>query len=560
MAGHSLFYQLAILLLLAGSAGFIAFKLRQPLILAFIAVGLLAGPDALNLIDNKEPAIETLAGLGISLLLFMVGLKLDVGLIRKLGPAALVAGLAQVGLTAALGAGAGLLLGFDFRTAVFLGIALSFSSTIIVIKLLSDRHDIDSLHGKLSLGILIVQDFAVIACMLVLSALAARGGHLQGISGIPAVLAKLSGILLFTTLFIRYAARPLTAALSRSPELLVIVALGLAAATAGVCQYAGLGRELGGLLAGISLASTPYHNVIAARLSGVRDFLMLFFFVGLGLQINIGALDAHTMPALVLLLFVLVGKPLITMAILGFLGYRARTSFMTGLTLGQISEFSLIFIAMAASAHLVDAGIFSLVSLVGLASIAISTYLIESMGRLYLPLERKLSLFERKKTFGAGERALEAAAAKIGPCDVIIFGLGRYGHAMARQFIDKGVCVLGVDFDPDVVRAAQSRGIPALYGDAADPDLPANLPLAEAKAIVFAFYHHMTGPLIADLRFTLAEILRERGYKGHIAVTSHYQEDEAELIREGVDIILRPFLGAARHGADQIMDIISAEP
>ena len=130
---------------------------------------------------------------------------------------------------------------------------------------------------------------------------------------------------------------------------------------------------------------------------------------------------------------------------------------------------------------------------------------------------------------------------------------------MARQFIDKGVSVLGVDFDPGVVKMAEKYEIPAIYGDAADPDLPGSLPLAHTKAIVFAFYHHMTGPLIADLRYTLAEILREQGYKGHIAVTSHYADDEEELGREGVDIILKPFLGAARHGAYQVMDIITRE-
>ena len=313
-----LFYEIAALLVLAAGVGFLGLMLRQPLIVSFIAVGILAGPSALDL-ARSDQQIDLLAELGIALLLFLVGLKLDFNLVRTLGPVALVTGLGQVIFTTVFGFLIAVALGLDALTAIYVAIALTFSSTIIIVKLLSDKREIDALHGRIALGFLIVQDVVVVVAMIALSAIGV-GGAATGDGAVADVLAVLGyglGMLVFVLLFIRYIASPLVEQLARSPELLVSFAIGWAALLAAVGHYLGFGKELGGLLAGVSLASTPFREAIAARLASLRDFLLLFFFIALGASLDLSVLGASVGPAIVLSLFVLIGNPLIVLTIMG---------------------------------------------------------------------------------------------------------------------------------------------------------------------------------------------------------------------------------------------------
>jgi Kef-type K+ transport system membrane component KefB len=338
----SSFAEIAVLLALAAAVGLIGTLLRQPLVVSFIAVGLIAGPSALDVVHSDEQ-IALLSELGIAVLLFLVGIKLDVTLIRSLGAVALTTGLGQVVATARLGGLLGLVLGLGPVTSVYVGLALAFSSTIIVVKMLSDKREIDALHGQIALGVLIVQDLVVVLAMIGLSAIGigsaghggAEGGSVQSVLG--------SGLALVVTvvLFVRYAAGPLTEWLARTPELLVLFAIALAAACAAIGDLVGLGKELGGLLAGVALASTRYRETISARLAPLRDFLLLFLFVALGATLDLSQLGAQIGVAAVLSAFVLIGKPLIVLAITGAMGFRKRTGFAAGITLAQISEFSL---------------------------------------------------------------------------------------------------------------------------------------------------------------------------------------------------------------------------
>src|SRR6056297_2033387 len=213
-----LFYEIAALLVLAAGVGFLGLMLRQPLIVSFIAVGILAGPSVLN-IARSDAHIDLLAELGIAVLLFLVGLKLDFNLVRTLGPVALVTGLGQVVFTTVFGFLIALALGLDTLTAIYVAIALTFSSTIIIVKLLSDKREIDSLHGRIALGFLIVQDVVVVVAMIVLSALGVGGSGDGALTGVLSVLGYGVAMLLAVALFIRYAANPLVERLSEAPEL-----------------------------------------------------------------------------------------------------------------------------------------------------------------------------------------------------------------------------------------------------------------------------------------------------------------------------------------------------
>lgn len=545
-----IFYEIAALLVLAAGVGFLGLLLRQPLIVSFIAVGILAGPSVLNIVHSDEQ-IDLLAELGIAVLLFLVGLKLDFNLVRTLGPVALVTGLGQVIFTTVFGFLIALALGLDALTAIYVAIALTFSSTIIIVKLLSDKREIDALHGRIALGFLIVQDIVVVVAMIALSAIGV-GAAAEGEGAVSEVLRVLAygvAMLAFVVVFIRVVANPLVERLSRAPELLVSFAIGWAALLAAVGHYLGFGKELGGLLAGVSLASTPFREAIAARLASLRDFLLLFFFIALGASLDLSVLGASIGPAIVLSLFVLIGNPLIVLAIMGAMGYRKRTGFLAGLTVAQISEFSLIFMAMGlAIGHVADEAL-GLVTLVGLVTIAASTYMITYSHQLYNLFEPILGVFERSRRTHA-EEAEQSDTARAH--DVIIFGLGRYGLGIATELRESGKRILGVDFSPEALRHARTQGFDVVFGDATDPEFLAHLPLSRAEWLVMAVPEHDTGVTHDDPRHALLKAVRDFGFDGKIAVAAHRDATASALTAERADLVLMPYRDAAFAAARMI--------
>lgn len=551
---QSVFYEVAALLALAAAAGFVGTLLRQPLIVSFIAVGVVAGPSVLDIIQSGEE-IAFLSELGIAVLLFLVGIKLDIALIRALGPVALLTGLGQIGFTALLGFPLALALGFDAVTSLAIAAALTFSSTIVVVKLLSDKREIESLHGRVALGILIVQDIVVVVAMIALSTIGIGAGGEGGSVGIAEAVG--GGVLLLGTvvLFVRVLATPLTARLARTPELLMCFALALATAFAAASDFLGFGKELGGLLAGVALASTPYREAISSRLAPLRDFLLLFFFVSLGSGLDLAAVGDGVAAALVLAAFVLVGKPLVVVLVMAAMGYRKRTGFLTGVTGAQISEFSLILMAMAASLGIVGADVLGLVTLVGMITIAASTYMMTHANRLYGLVEPLLGAFERKGTPREAAGGIPAER----EVDVLLFGLGRFGGAIAQRLVRDGLRVIAVDFNPQAVRAWRGRGIEAVYGDALDPEFVAALPLPQARWAVSTVPEHDSGLVHEDSRLTFIQALADGGFAGNVAVTSHRTELAEGLRAAGADLVLEPFQDAADRAVELLVGDLRPE-
>lgn len=536
------FAEVALLLVMASAIGLAGTLARQPLIVSFIAVGLIAGPSALDVV-HSDAQIGLLSELGITVLLFLVGIKLDVKLIRSLGVVSVMTGLGQVTFTAFFGYLIGLGLGLGHVTSLYVAVALTFSSTIIIVKLLSDKREIDALHGQIALGFLIVQDLVVVLAMIVLSAIgigAADAGH--GGGSVMSVLASGLALVAAVVLFVRYAANPLTERLARAPELLVIFAIALAAMFAAFGDYVGLGKEVGGLMAGVALASSPYRETIAARLAPLRDFLLLFFFIALGATLDLSLLGNHVTGAIVFSLFVLIGNPLIVLAIMGAMGYRKRTGFLAGLTVAQISEFSLIFVAMGASLGHVTENALGLVTMVGLVTIAASTYMITYSHQLYAVFEPLLGVFERKNT---PREPSEAGTHSASRYKVIVFGLGRFGTAVGLRLKKRGIRVLGVDFNPQAVRRWRDLGLEADFGDASDPEFVAELPFRGAEWMVSTVPIHPTGLSHEDTRRTLIQLARSAGFAGRMAAASHSASDTEVLFGAGVDLVLEPFQDAA---------------
>jgi Kef-type K+ transport system membrane component KefB len=536
---HDDFYAFAAVLAVAGAAGLLANRLRQPLIVAFIGVGIAVGPVGFGWIEGAEP-LELFAEIGIAVLLFLVGLKLDLHLVRTTGPVALATGLGQVAFTSGFGFLLALALGLDTTTAAYVAIALTFSSTIIIVKLLSDKRELEQQHGRIAVGFLIVQDIVVVIMMIVLTAIGGVGDDAVS-AAVLTVIGKGVGLLAVIAFVTRYVLPRLLHVVASSPELLVLFSVAWAVSLAAASDWLGFSTEVGAFLAGVALASTPYREAIGARLVPLRDFLLLFFFLQLGAQLEFDDAGGQIARAGVLSAFVLIGNPLIVLVIMGAMGYRKRTAFLAGLTVAQISEFSLILIALGFSLGHIDSSAVGLVTVVGLITIGLSTYLILYSHPLFDRLAPALSVFERSGKI----RELEERATE--DYDVIVYGFGRYGSSIVHELVDAGQRVLVGEADPSIVASGEPpEGAALVYGDADDPEFAETLPLERARWVICTVAQ-------PDPNLALLHALRHLGYAGRVGLTAHTVVDARRLELAGADAVLRPFVDAATHVAE-IMD------
>lgn len=538
----NVFAQIAALLLLCASIGVVASTLRQPLIVAFIIAGILAGPVGFGLVD-PEGEIEVMAELGVAVLLFVVGLKLDVRLVRGVGPVALAAGLGQVLFTAVVGWLLATALGLAAIPSLYVAVALTFSSTIIVVKLLSDKRAGDTLYGRIAIGILIVQDICVVLAMIALTAVGEPGGT-DLVSEAVRVAVAGAGLLAGLYVASRFVLPLLEPRLARSPELMVLFAIAWAVALAAVSDGLGFSKEVGAFLAGMSLASSAYRDTLSSRLQNLQDFLLLFFFVVLGAQLDFGPAVDLLPAAVVLSLFVMVGKPIVVMAIMGVMGYRSSVSFRVGLTMAQVSEFSLILAALGAGLGQIDDDVVALITIVGLITITTSTYLIVSADWLYQRLEPVLRVFERDQTHRGLETAIDG---DVPQPDIVVIGAGRYGGELIERLLQRGWTPMAVDYDPVALRYWESRGVPIRYADASDAHLPDLVPLRSVRWIVSTVRD-------ADVNRTLARALFENGYGRMVALAAAHTPDVQMLRDAGATVVLRPLTDAALTAVEMIED------
>ena len=550
MMFENMFQEITAILLVASALGIIGLLLRQPLIVCLLAAGILVGPSVLGLITSYEK-IELLGHIGIAVLLFVVGLKLDLHLIRTMGPVALATGLGQVAFTSIFGFLIGLALGLAVVESVYVAVALTFSSTIIIVKLLSDKREIDSLHGRIAIGFLIVQDIVVVLVMIGLTAAGGRPAegwslysHLVWVLGSGA--AFLGGI----ALMMRYVLPPFLKYLARTQELLVLFAVAWAISLATLGDALGFSKEVGAFLGGVSLDSTPYREALSSRLVSLRDFLLVFFFIDLGARLNLSVLGAQSGKALILSLFVLIGNPLIVMAIMGYMGYRKRTGFLAGLTVAQISEFSLILAALGLSLGHVTLETMGLITLVGLVTIGVSTYMILYSGPLYQRLSPWLKVFERRTPYRETTRD---STVTVPAADILLIGLGNYGSGIARRLLSKKRKLVGVDFDPEVLDEWRRQGLPVFYGDVGDPEIFEHLPLDQAYLVVST----VRDP---DINIHLLKTLKGRGYRGKVALTARHEDEKRDFEAAGADMVLRPFSDAAEQAADSLAAALQVLP
>ncbi len=540
------FVDLIQILGVATLAAVAATLLRQPIVVAFIFVGLIVGPAGLQLVPESSEFVDLFGRVGIALLLFVVGLKLDPALIRTAGFVAVVSGLGQVVITTILGFLITLLFGVDPLAAFYISLALTFSSTVIIVKVLSDRREIDSLHGRIALGILIIQDIVVILALTLLSGISTAEGADATLTELA--LSLLRGFALVAGMIIvaRFVIPLIEPRLLTTPEVLVLGGISWAVLMAAGATWAGFSAEMGAFVAGIVLATKRPRQLVAARLTTVRDFLLLFFFVSLGVHLQLSDLQDQILPALGLSLFVLVGNPLIVMAIAIAMGFRARTGLFAGMALAQISEFSFILMAVGLELGHVDEASLALVTLVGLITFAASTYMITYSNQIYRYLQPIMSRLERQNAHREDEVVSDEADQAV---DVLVFGTGRLGTVILSRLRDIGVEAMGIDFDPVAVRRLQELGFRMRFADVEAPEFLHGLPLTSSRIAVST----IRSP---EIEVGILEALREQDFSGPVLLTSQSTTTAHRLEDLGATLVLLPFEAAGERASEMIEETL----
>lgn len=537
----NIFLQISVLLGLTVSIAFIMRLLRQPLLVAYIVAGLVAGPLFLNLVAGGEDFFDTFAQFGIVLLLFIVGLSLNFEYIKRVGRSVLIGSLIQFVIVVGISLLLMQLLHFSFLSALFIAIAISFSSTIIVVKLLADKRDLEAVYGRYVIGVLLMQDIIAVAVMIFLNTSKVQ----SAIWYQTALVTGAKGILLVGVVYLmsHYLLPHIMDKVAKSGELLFIFTIAWCFGIASLVYWSGFSIEIGAIIAGISLGASVYQPEISSRVRPLRDFFIVLFFIVLGSELQLGNVKEAIKPALILSLLVLLFKPVVLYFLMRWLKYTRRSAFLAASTAGQVSEFGFILIFTAISVGYLQGVELVILTLVALITIIISSYLITYNEQIYkkiLPLLNKLGVDKNREAKGDSI---------IKNYPVWVFGYHRIGWKVCEALAEKKVKFAVVDFDPAAVSKLKRRGIPAYFGDAADVEFLEDLPLGKAKLII------STLPEVDDQK-TLITHIRQANDKVHIIANLYHNNHLSELYQAGADYVMMPHL----LGGQWIAEILKHHP
>ena len=525
----SVFSELSLIIVLATAVALIMRLMRQPLIIGHILTGIVVGPIVLNLIKGPE-TFEVFSSIGIALLLFIIGLGLSLKVVREVGRVASILGAVQLFATIIIGYCAGMALGLDQTESLFIAVAYSISSTIIILKLLNDKKEQLRLYGKIVTGLSLVQDiFAVIALVFV------TANSTSGFSTADLGNLFLKGTLVSAAilLFGGYVLPRFQKFIAGSSELLFLFALGWGFGAAALFELIGFSIEIGALIAGISLAALPYTQEIASRLRPLRDFFIVVFFIALGSRLQFGDM-ATILPVIIFGSFVvIVIKPFIVLMTLGLMGYTKRTSFKAAMTVGQVGEFSLIFLVLGNKAGLVSEDLVAALTLIALISIAASTYLIIYSDKLFLIFEEHLSMFERRKV---QHRENERRART----DLILLGYLKGGHEFLRLFKSMKQRYVVVDYDPEVADQLERAGANYVYGDVTDIELLEEIGIERAKLVVSTVTEH-------EINIFIVKMMEAANPNCVVICHAENAVEAAELYELGASYVMVPhYIGSEK--------------
>lgn len=531
---NDLFLQISSVLGLTVTVAFVTRILKQPLMVAYILAGIVAGPLVLNLLNGPNHTFEVLADLGVVLLLFVVGLSLNFEHIKRIGKVAVITALTQILLTSGIGFGILSILGFSLNSALLLAIAVSFSSTIIVVKLLSDKKDTEAVYGRYTLGLMIVQDIIVVLVMLLMSSIN-QGQSIQ--VTLASIVGKSLLLIAFIALIARYVIPYILKEVAESSEFLFIFTIAWCFGIASLINWLGFSIEIGGIVAGLTLGSSVYQKEISSRVKPLRDFFIIIFFVILGSELSISNLGEVLLPGLALSALILLIKPIITYHAYRLQGFTRRNSFLGSVTTAQVSEFGFVLLFSASSSGALGGSLLEVFTFTALTTIILSSYAITYDEQLYRWL---LPVFQ---LFGKDENVHPKKVDKS--YDVWVFGYHRIGWKICDALEERNVDYAVVDFNPEAIKKLKNRGIPHYYGDAADVEFIEKLPLGDARLVISTLPE-------ADDQATLFKSIRKRNKNTKIIGNLHHIRHLDMLYEAGADYVMLPHLLGGSYVAEEL--------
>ena len=512
--------------------------LRQPIMIGYILSGILLSPNFFNLIHNSD-GLSTFSEIGISFLLFIVGLGLNLKNIKEVGKTAFLAGLLQITITSLFYFGLTKIFGFNDVSSIYIALGLSFSSTIVIMKLLADKLTLETLPGKITVGILIIQDLAAMILLMIVSA-TSKGGDLT-----TAILQTLftGSILVVVLMFMSIKLLPyITKKVARSQELLLLFSIGWCMALGSLFYLLNFSIEIGALLAGITLSFSPYRHEISSKMRPLRDFFIMLFFVLLGSQMIFTNLTSLILPILILSICVLLINPLIVIFLMGRLGYTKKTSFQAGINFCQVSEFSLILATLGFKVGHLDQNILSLLTIVGLITITGSTYFIMYSEKIYRQLSKFLSIFERK-----GKKIDQHKNFNDQEHEIVLIGYAKMGSALVESFKQLGKKFFIVDIDPQIIQELSAQSIDCLYGDISNAETFDEINFSKAKMVISTAKD-------LDTNLMLISKINKLNPQTIIIVLSHQVDEALRLYEQGANYVIMPYHLGSHHTSSLILE------
>lgn len=499
--------------------------LKQPMIIWYILAGTLISIFLPSLLHGNT-SFESFGNLGISFLLFMVGMELNPNIIKDLWKTALIAGTIQVLVTSFIWWWVAMLLGMDPMTSLYIWVWFSFSSTIVVLKLLGDKEEMESTFGRLSIWILVVQDLIVMLLLLWLATFR-NIGDASGAMVIWGLLLKM--IVLWTWLYFagKYLIPKITQKIAESQEYLFLFAIGRCFILGSIFHFFGFGIEIWTLIAGITLANSSYRFEIISRIKSLKDFFIVIFFVLLWSHIDFAWIWIYLPKVILLSLFVLIGKPIIINIILWLMWHTKKNNLFTGMALWQISEFSFLLITMGITSWVIkDPNILGIVTFVWLLSIAWSSYFIVYSEKLYHILKPILK-------FLPGLWNREYKKINKQNYDIILLWFGRFGSNLYQFLSQRKEKILVIDEHPWIIKHLQEKNIACVYWDVWDSEFLQELNTKETKMIISTVKNF-------DENIVLLKTMKNNNKNLIIILVSNHVEEALKLYEQWADYVILP--------------------
>lgn len=453
-------------------------RLRQPLLVSYIAVGAIL--SAFHIVKPEElEFIAILPEIGLALLLFLVGMELDLKEFKSVGKKVVIATLGQVAFTVGLFFVLLQFFGMPPIQAIILGLAISFSSTILVIKLLIERQELASLHGKLSVGILLVEDLIAVVALMLMSVVGSNGGVITPVT-VLLLLGK-GALLLAVSLIAGHKLLPrIFKASADNSELLFLVPISWCLLFVALASYFEFSLAIGAFLAGVSLAQSTYRLQISSKVKPLRDFFIMLFFLDLGTGLSISGIQTFLPLAILFIVYAVIIKPLFFFVMFTFFKFKAHPAFLTGIVISSISEFSLILVSQASKVGLVDEAYMSPLIFATVFSFVISSLLSTNSRKLYLWAKPVLHHWQKRAGIADHNEGGHQLSGHV-----ILIGCHRSGQIVLKGLQRLyGENIMVVDFNPEVIDELKAACIPCLYGDISDPEIQDLVNLKEADLVV----------------------------------------------------------------------------